>query len=183
MSNDTPAVPRVWSRAVSPHSPAELCTCDGSGGPRYHCAADALHGAGRNDDLRARAEDAERRLEIVTAEHDRLRGELAAVSPDTVRPTGPECYAEAVGMPEYCAGTGCARDVCFPPDTVRPDDDVADAPTVEAAPGPWWEMLTEQTCPASRHATWYVDSEHHHACPWCSLDEARAAVRSSPDGE
>lgn len=40
-------------------------------------------------------------------------------------------------------------------------------------PGPCCEMLSEQTCSEGIHPVWLVDSEHHHACPWCEIDRLR----------
>lgn len=58
----------------------------------------------------------------------------------------------------------------------------APTPDEAAAPDPWWEMLTEQTCPAKKHVTWYVDSEWFHACPWCERDSLRAEVERAQSG-
>lgn len=39
-----------------------------------------------------------------------------------------------------------------------------------------YRSLTEQTCPAGLHDGWFVPSEHAYACPWCMVNELRAAT-------
>ncbi|MFG3127422.1 hypothetical protein ACGFZU_06935 [Streptomyces tendae] len=42
-----------------------------------------------------------------------------------------------------------------------------------------YEVLNPQQCPTGKHAAWLVDSEFAHACPWCQIDQLRAAVGGS----
>jgi hypothetical protein len=37
-----------------------------------------------------------------------------------------------------------------------------------------YERLTDQGCQAGKHPTWLIDSEYHHACPWCESERVRA---------
>lgn len=37
-----------------------------------------------------------------------------------------------------------------------------------------YEVLTEQACQAEKHPTWLIDSENHHACPWCEIERLKA---------
>lgn len=46
-----------------------------------------------------------------------------------------------------------------------------------------YEVLNPQQCPKGLHADWLVDSEHTHACPWCRIDELRAAASGSTAGD
>lgn len=55
--------------------------------------------------------------------------------------------------------------------TFRTDEETHMSETF--TPGPCCEMLSTQTCPAGEHPVWLVDSEHVHACPWCTIERLR----------
>lgn len=42
-----------------------------------------------------------------------------------------------------------------------------------------FDVLTDQGCPAGKHPDWLIDSERHHACPWCEIERLRHAARAS----
>lgn len=39
-----------------------------------------------------------------------------------------------------------------------------------------YRMLTPQSCDNKKHTDWLVDSENHHACPWCRIEKLEQAL-------
>lgn len=49
--------------------------------------------------------------------------------------------------------------------------ELVDSLQQQVAETEWANMLTPQECQNKQHANWWVDSEHHHLCPWCRIAE------------